>query len=62
MAARKPTINKPKLNQPPDEDRFHVQWQLSVGAMERPLCKRPHKQIGPTYRQHRLAPTTARAR
>jgi len=23
MAARKPTINKPKLNQPLDQDRFH---------------------------------------
>ena len=24
MSARKPTIVKPKLNQPSDEDRFHV--------------------------------------
>ena len=24
MAGRKPTIFEPKLNQPPDEDRFHV--------------------------------------
>jgi len=44
MGARKPTIVKPELNQPSDEDRFHVmQLQLSVGAMRRPLCNRWHK-------------------
>ena len=44
MAARKPTINKPKLNQPLDEDRFHeMQMQLSLDAIGRTLGYRQDK-------------------